>query len=170
METKGTSHGKHFSLQPLIGALQVYVDNAEKVWNYDQRAKDHWCKVVGGAQREVPAHVVNEYCREDRSFDPCPAFTEEKLPRMMTSQYFPGSNWFTAMYNGGICGMSFAYARATSVQPVFGRLNMGLFVLVYRRTASIDLKALQSLSKARTQQLEVLASQLKMSSYRLGIG
>ncbi len=89
LETKGTSHGKHFSLQPLIGALQVYVDNAAKVWNYDQRATNHWCKVVGGAQRGVPAHVVNEYCREDRSFDPCPAFTEEKLPRIQQFQVLP---------------------------------------------------------------------------------
>ena len=38
LETKGTEHGKHFSLQGLTGALQTYVDNAEKVWNYDQRA------------------------------------------------------------------------------------------------------------------------------------
>ena len=27
LETKGTAHGKHFSLQPLTGALQTYVDN-----------------------------------------------------------------------------------------------------------------------------------------------
>ena len=47
LETKSTAHGKHFSLQPLIGALQTYVDNAGKVWNYDQRATDHWCKKVG---------------------------------------------------------------------------------------------------------------------------
>ena len=53
LETKGTAHGKHFSLQPLTGALQTYVDNAEKVWKYDQRATDHWCKVVGGAQKGV---------------------------------------------------------------------------------------------------------------------
>jgi hypothetical protein len=41
LETKGTSHGKHFSLQPLIDALQVYMEKAEKEWKYDQRATDH---------------------------------------------------------------------------------------------------------------------------------
>jgi serine/threonine protein kinase len=164
LETKGTAHGKHFSFQPLIGALQVYVDNAEKVWKYDQRASDHWCKVVGGAQRGVPAHVVNEYCREDRSFDPCPAFTEEKLPRIRTSQYFPGSgDWFTVKYNDKLCGDSFAFVRGGR-----GRLMGGGMEGAGGLTR--DLNALQSLSKARTQQLELLASQLKMSSYRLGVG
>ena len=43
LETKGTAYGMHFSLQSLIGALQTYVDNAEKVWKYDQRAIEHWC-------------------------------------------------------------------------------------------------------------------------------
>ncbi len=122
LETKGTSHGKHFSLQPLIGALQVYVDNAEKVWKYDQRATNHWCKVVGGAQRGVPAHVVNEYCREDRSFDPCPAFTEEKLPRIRTSKYFPGvGEWFTAQSGGKLCGESFAYVRGDRASEAWWR-------------------------------------------------
>jgi serine/threonine protein kinase len=173
LETKGTAHGKHFSFQPLIGALQVYVDNAEEVWNYDQRVRNHWCKVVGGAQREVPAHVVNEYCREDRSFDPCPAFTEEKLPRIRTSKYFPkASEWFTAEYNGKLCGESFAFARGWADNE--GRSSScdsaRVVALAGTHGTAIDLKSLQSLSKARTQQLELLASQLKMSSYRPGFG
>ena len=36
---------------------------------------------VGLAQRDVPVHVINEYCRKDRSFEPCPEFKEDKLPR-----------------------------------------------------------------------------------------
>lgn len=60
LENKGTEHGKHYDIKPLTEALQVYVDNAQK-WDYDQRAKDQWCKKVGGAQRNVPAHVVNAY-------------------------------------------------------------------------------------------------------------
>jgi hypothetical protein len=140
-------------------ALQVYVDNAGKVWQYDQ-ATDHWCKVVGGAQRGVPAHVVNEYCREDRSFSPCPAFTEEKLPRIRTSKYFPDAGeWFTAEYNGKLCGESFAFARG-ALERACGGMGGGRWGGI----AASDLKSLQSLSKARTQQLELLSSQLKLSS------
>ncbi len=39
-----------------------------------------WMK-IGLAQRDVPAHVINEYCRNDRAFYPCPDFIEDKLPR-----------------------------------------------------------------------------------------
>jgi hypothetical protein len=81
LETKGTAHGKYFSLKGLTGALQKYVDNAEKVWNYDRRADKHWCKVVGREQKLLPVHVVNEYCRRDRAFKPCPREWESKLPR-----------------------------------------------------------------------------------------
>ena len=45
------------------------------------RAIDHWCKVVGGEQKLLPAHMVNEYCRPDRPFEPCPQEWESKLPR-----------------------------------------------------------------------------------------
>jgi hypothetical protein len=38
---------------------------------------------VGVAQRDVPVHVINEYCRKDRSFDPLPKFNEDKLPRVL---------------------------------------------------------------------------------------
>ncbi|OYV54396.1 MAG: hypothetical protein B7X00_01380, partial [Legionella sp. 21-45-4] len=43
---------------------------------------------VGLAQRDLPVHVVNEYCRPDRSFDPLPAFNEDKLPRVLTYYHF----------------------------------------------------------------------------------
>ena len=64
---------------------------------------DHWCKVVGGAQKGLPAHVVNEYCRGDRPFDPCPQEWESKLPRTREmdvydstqSKWVKGS-WFIA--------------------------------------------------------------------------
>ena len=48
-----------------------------------------WMK-VGVAQRDVPAHVADEYCRNDRSFDPAPDFNEVNLPR-----HSPYYNWGT---------------------------------------------------------------------------
>jgi serine/threonine protein kinase len=158
LETKGTAHGKHFNFRPLIEALQTYVENIEKVWKYDRRARDHWCKAVGGMQVLVPAHVMNEYCRQDRSFDPCPAFTEEKLPRM---------SWSMTRYNGKMCGDSFAFGRAEAGGPVI--LHYADMLKWSLHFPPIDLKALQSLSKVRTQQLELLASQLKSSSYHLNL-
>ena len=72
----------HFNLTPLISALQRYVDgynawNAASNWDAMKAA---WMK-IGILQRDLPVHVVNEYCRPDRSFDPRPEFNEETLPR-----------------------------------------------------------------------------------------
>ncbi len=119
LEAKGTTHGKHFSLQSLIGALKKYVDNAEKVWNYDQRATDHWCKVVGGEQKLLPVHVVNEYCRPDRPFEPCPPEWESKLPRTrevpeiwdnIQSKYVKGS-WFIPISSKDGLGLTYGFIR-----------------------------------------------------------
>ncbi len=33
------------------------------------------------AQRNLPAHVIQEYCRKDRPFSPCPTFKEPNFPR-----------------------------------------------------------------------------------------
>jgi hypothetical protein len=164
LESKGTAHEKHFSLQPLTGALQTYVDNAEKVWKYDQRATDHWCKVVGGAQKALPAHVVNEYCRSDRPFEPCPQEWESRLPRTREMNVYDSTqsktvkgSWYVAPSSKGGLGLNFAFCR----------YNFGAVFVVVESGAGgrewavlSDLKALQSLWKTRTQQLESLKSQL----------
>ena len=69
-------------LEPLISALQRYVDgydNWARTQNWDAM-KAAWME-VGLAQRDIPVHVLNEYCHPDRSFNPRPEFNEERLPR-----------------------------------------------------------------------------------------
>lgn len=170
LESKGTVHGKHFSLKPLTDALQTYVDNTEKVWKYDHdhRAKNHWQTVVGGAQRLLPAHVVNEYCHPTRSFSPCPEFTEDVLPRSRACEVFDGSSknvskyvkgeWFTSKSDGGSVGDSFAYGRC--YLPIADGCNRGRWGVPW---VADDLKTLQFLSKIRIQQLRPLASHLNVS-------
>lgn len=82
VEVKGS---KHFDFEPLITALTNYVqgyNNWSHTSNYTA-IKAAWM-AVGLAQREVPVHVINEYCRPDRSFDPRPEFDELTLPRVLT--------------------------------------------------------------------------------------
>ena len=82
-------HSTHFDMTPLKTALQNYV-NGFDAWdtanNYDAMGAA-WMQ-VGLAQRDLPVHVVNEYCRPDRSFRPLPAFNEDKLPRVLTYYNF----------------------------------------------------------------------------------
>jgi hypothetical protein len=163
LESKGTAHGKHFNLQGLITALQTYVDNIEKVWNYGRRAIDHWCQVVGGEQKLLPAHVVNEYCRSDRPFEPCPSEWEAKLPRTREleiwdsthSKYVKGS-WFIPFSSKEGLGLTYAFYRyKRDAGRAWELAAAGGGTVAYS-----DLKALQSLWKTRTQQLELLRSQL----------
>lgn len=163
LESKSTVHDKHFDFKPVLEALRVYVDNAAK-WNYDQRAVDQWCKKVGGAQKLLPAHVVNEYCRSDRAFDPCPAEWQSSLPRTRAVEIHDGSKWgkggwFTPPAPAESLGSSFAFlrGRASAAGSRWGRRAGDL------RGATTDLKSLQALWHARTQQLELLADTLAVA-------
>lgn len=78
LEDKGTEHGKQFNLNLYVDALGEYISKYSS-WTWSER-ENHWAK-VGELQRLLPVHVVNEYCRSDRPFDPCPSFVEATLPR-----------------------------------------------------------------------------------------
>lgn len=155
LEEKGTVHGKHFSLSPLIKALNTYVKSygtwyKASAWD---KIKQHWCQEVGGCQLLLPAHVIHEYCHPSRSFVPCPVFNEESLPRRM--QLSGGGNWFTMEYRGGKLGVTFGILRhnwsAAAVEE--GGFRWWVVCLT-------DIEALQRLSKMRLQQREKLKADL----------
>jgi hypothetical protein len=186
LESKGTVHGKHFDLQPLLDALKTYVDNAAK-WNYDQRAVEQWCKKMGGAQKLLPAHVVNEYCRSDRSFAPCPSEWTSPLPRTRTVAVYDGSKWvkgewFTPLNSSDALGSSVAFCRESDGcrgrvggGGLSGWVEAGAWLGVrgwWQQTDVANLKSLQALWHARTQQLKALADSLEaepQSSIQVGL-
>jgi hypothetical protein len=72
----------HFGFTPLKEAYQRYLAGYD-AWSAAQNwaaMKAAWME-VGIAQRDMPVHVVNEYCHPGRSFYPRPAFNEADLPR-----------------------------------------------------------------------------------------
>lgn len=77
-------HSRHFDMTPFITALKKYADRCS-TWNSPMNSREiktAWLE-VGLAQRDLPVHVINEYCRPDRPFHPVPAFTENHLPRAL---------------------------------------------------------------------------------------
>ncbi|MDF3055664.1 MAG: hypothetical protein K0Q74_1571 [Gammaproteobacteria bacterium] len=117
LECHGTRHGTYFSFEPLLCALDEYIRNYDKWRNkwlpWGDERKKHWYEQVGEAQLQLPAHVINEYCRTDRSFCPTPSFedtkdTMEYLPRTMKTNK---GGWFTAEHNDGKLGVGFAVLR-----------------------------------------------------------
>ncbi len=155
-----STHGLHAGmpggpLDKLSTALKTYLDNYDAWYkkNKDyQTIEQHWQKEVGGAQLLLPAHVINEYCRPDRPFYPCPAFEEPMLPR---TRKISEGEWFTATYNDGKLGENFGVYRGGWRAPRVIELASGGVYDVLG-----DQKAVFSLAKVRTQQRDQLASEL----------
>jgi hypothetical protein len=175
LEKKGTAHGKAFSLQPLIDALQTYSDKYSG-WTTEQCEK-YWCQEVGRLQSQLPWHVVNEYCRPDRPFDPCPTFAEQKpLPRGKGREkewlHLNGSHRKTLGAEGG----DWAWGRAGSstATNISSKSFNDVGYKTYKQLGWTryfgqcfwyftyhDSKALASLSKTRAQQQEELGQKVR---------
>ena len=158
------AHSTHFDMTPLKTALQNYV-NGFDAWNtannYDAM-RAAWMQ-VGLAQRDLPVHVVNEYCRPDRSFDPLPAFNEDKLPRVLTYYNFNSGldvPLFPLVVSGSSgLGVDFALVwRGLAVARVSASHGLGCSVL--SAGCCVDLAAICRLDVVRTddlkQSLEIL--------------
>jgi TPR repeat protein len=164
LESKGTAHGKHFDLQPLLEALKTYGDNHRK-WS-SSRCQEQWCKKVGGAQKLLPAHVVNEYCRPDRSFDPCPAEWTSPLPRTRAVEVYIDSKWVegawftppTSSESGGL--VLEAQQRGVRGASYRGEEQVCIWWYCPGGAETRDLESLQALWNARTQQLKLLGAKL----------
>ena len=136
-----TLNETHYNLQPLIDALQDYVDKFNSR-NGNQHAA-YWCTVVGLIQRYVPAIVAQHYCNPNVAFYPLPAFNENTLTRSVTIYNWSARkehSWFVD--SGDYCRLGFDFgARGRGVA---GRRTEADIRLV---SARADVAALTALSK-----------------------
>ena len=154
-------NSKHFDFTPLKTALRLYVDGyngwSAAAAENDEPLKAAWLN-IGIAQRELPVHVVNEYCHPDRSFDPKPEFNEGNLPRS-----FNFYNWSTCKHellfpldiSDSFLGSTFALGRGgaeRSMGSVLGDAG-GADAGQPRRMALFDLEAVSHLDQIRTNDL-----------------
>ncbi|WP_133128443.1 hypothetical protein [Legionella nagasakiensis] len=168
---KTVEHSKHFDLKPLINALDTYVKGydgwiKEKNWHELGAA---WM-AVGKAQREVPAHVAQEYCRKGRPFDPTPSFREGTLPRTLAFyNYVKGGkdSWFPlAEHSTSGLGFDFAIIRG---QRRLRRSVAGDVAGGHVGGAVIDLAAVRRLDEARTVDLTLSHEHLNPPASGLGL-
>lgn len=152
----GEHHSAHFNLSALKTALNEYVqgyDNWERTSNWTAM-EAAWMK-IGLAQRDVPVHVINEYCRRDVSFDPCPEFNEDMLPRKLMFYNFELDReepLFPLVISASSeLGIDFALVRSwdRSAIGVPGRVRMRGWV------TAIDLAAVSRLDEVRTIDLKL---------------
>ncbi|WP_234852427.1 hypothetical protein [Legionella maceachernii] len=169
---KTLTHSKHFDLTPLIEALEHFVNNFDewysaKNWHEIDTA---WM-AVGKAQREVPAHVAQEYCRKDRSFEPKPSFKEGTFPRSLTfSNYWvtgtKKDSWFP-LASASTSGLGFDFALIRGA----GRAHVGrpLELVGRGRWSSIDLTAVRHLDEVRSAELTQLRENLSQQGRTMGM-
>ena len=152
-------HSKHFDFTPLITALRRYHTGYNNWARADNKvAMYHAWMAVGIAQRDMPVHVVNEYCHPSRTFNPTPEFNEEYLPRSViffnvnsgkNTPFFP-----LVISNSSNLGNSFALMRS---QCLLALSNPGLHCWDYERVtmgdAGLDLAAIRRLDIIRSTDL-----------------
>jgi ankyrin repeat protein len=101
-------HAEHANWKNLTDALQVYIDKFDS-WKWDQRNK-HWVEQVGGAQFNLPIHVLQEYNNPDRPFDPTPKFdVDYTLVRLLP-------DWLSSPLNSG-SPFGFGFLRGATDGP-----------------------------------------------------
>ncbi len=120
--------------------------------------KKYWIDGVGSLQLLLPVHVVNEYCRPDRGFFPCPTFDEEALPRRLYYDH-PDFSWFKLEL-----GEKWAVFRYNC--RLEHRLGYVEFQLSEEEAITADIKALRALWKMRQTQIHSLRSDLSIQKER----
>ena len=165
--SRGTRHGEQFDFSPLIAALQTYIDKFSG-WNSEQR-KQHWGNVVGGAQRQLPMHAVQEYCRTDRSFDPCPDFSKGARGREFKVRMYYGGTW----HDNQVFKRSHWFPTSGAREEWDGDEKLGWFRAaaargvgwVTRVPAIDDGAAIDDLSNVRKQQFRALGESLSQAPH-----
>ena len=160
-----TIHETHYDFSPIKAALKTYVDNYPN-WSVAVKPDamvNQWCKVVGLAQRYVPAHVAQHYCDRTESFYPTPAFNKKTFVRR--DLYFYNvvqgncKDWFDT--TSGL-GVDFAIAAGDIhlTGPCARTGHRNLLVGVPGSLARVELAALTQLCAVRTRDLVPLMQRL----------
>lgn len=173
-----THNDTHFSLKPLMDALQVYIN----AYNQSPKANDAdwealgtlWAKKVGGAQRQVPAHIAQEYCHPNRSFEQVAndkslldASNPDNLKRQLTFyNYETGTTdlWFTPGSHDSQSGLGFSIgilrvASEGGADTVCGAVCVG--------AAAGDLAAIRAIDEVRTNDLKQSLANLSVPPHAL---
>lgn len=156
------SGSKEASLDPLKQALAAWVNEFPN-WS-DEKMTRLWL-LVGQAQRDVPAHVAQEYCRRDRNFSPLPKFNEEHLPRELSFYHFSKEKeqtWFPLDEDeSSKLGHRLAFLRG-------GRYRTGGMLLPDKlwglSAVKADLEAIINLDKVRKEERIQLRHNLQAST------
>lgn len=146
---------QHFDFKnTLIKEIQTQFDSINNGTTQNWKTiNQQWQKGVGGAQKLLPTHVVDEYCSHE-PFNPVPKFTSKPSS---SRQFYPDTNnnpenWFNKK---SLLGCHVAVFKG---HWKAGRASTEMTDVLAIRC---DLEALNKLIKLRTQNFVDLESQLE---------
>ncbi len=154
----------HFNLAPLLNALQDYITGYEhwagtRNWNAMKAA---WLR-IGLVQRDLPIHVINEYCRRDRSCRFAARLHQYTLPREMNYYNYDSGEFvplFPLIHNASSgLGVDFSLLRGLNS-------SLGWLARIERERgggstiAAFDLASLMLFDEMRTNDLKQLLENL----------
>ncbi len=168
-QQNGEKHSSaHFDLTPLKTALQDYVTGFDAWYAVrDMAAMQAAWMIVGKAQRDVPAHIAQEYCMKGRYFFPVPQFNQVSLQRCLTFFNFITSTtgfWFPL--GSSDSGLGFGFAIVSRPQYMMSSLGVSDAT---PECAAADLAAIILLDKVRAADLAISKANLNSPVGALGI-
>ena len=148
-----------FDLNPLMTGLKYFIDVFIKSLGSSSYQGDNlntiWRQQVGIAQRDLPAHIAQEYCHPRRSFkevednqrllDATNPDTLIRQLQFINNQTDEREHWF----NNPSLGEFFAISRGDSLVAHSGRVSDNT---VYWVSCEHDLAALRMIDQLRTQE------------------
>ncbi|ARM32580.1 SidC [Legionella longbeachae] len=150
----------HFDLKPLITALKHHIDAYNTPQDWD--TMDALWIQIGLPQREVPAHIAQEYCHPNRSFGDVvknnallDASKPVNLVRQLKFYNSVTKNndvWFTPRRSSQDSELGFSFAILGHADRVIG-LGRQLAWLI-NNASKVDLEAIEAIDKARTEDLK----------------
>ena len=160
-----TIHEKHYDFSPLIKALQTYVnhyDDWDATGNLGAMSYQ-WTKVVGLAQRYVPAHVAQHYCEPDELFDPTPQFNKKTFKReleFINTNTLEVGFWFAPISSTSGIGVDVGVRGPCRTARGNGWIGMARGDGMQLEVIA-DLTAMTALCEVRTQDLGRLMQRLE---------
>jgi hypothetical protein len=177
IEMHGLSHkqggkdknSKHFDFEPIKTALLNYITGFKN--QPDDKRQIAWME-VGVAQRDLPAHVAQEYCRKEGPFSPL-QFNQESLPRNLkfyncnTKSY---QYWFPLLLDENM-GLGVNCVIYMDWSSIWGRRPLGCSSYAgssscpdARPMQYADLKFLMLLDEVRSADFNKLREKLAIAS------
>ena len=158
-----TIHETHYDFSPIKAALQTYIDNHPNWWAAQNlyAMNYQWSKVVGLAQRYVPAHVAQHYCNPKVLLSSGSAFNKKTFVRFLEFCHWDRRRWefwFAPVSPTSGLGVDFGIIgrpQATGRARVDG-VSWSIYDAVRR-----DLSALTALCEVRTGDLVPLMQRLE---------